>query len=142
MSDELFSVTNQNVLVTGGSRGIGRAIAQGFALRGANVLICSRSQDSVDTAIREMLEAGLKVSGRAWAVRQIAICQDSPYAPFVPGKARRRMLESVVPRASFAHCRTSISRTAESDSTTTFSVTSTTLAPIASNIFVKPPRLC
>ena len=65
MSDQLFSVTNQNVLVTGGSRGIGRAIAQGFASRGANVLICSRSQESVDTAVREMLEAGLKVSGLA-----------------------------------------------------------------------------
>ena len=63
MSDQLFSVTNQNVLVTGGSRGIGRAIAQGFASRGANVLICSKSQESVDNAIREMLEAGLKVSG-------------------------------------------------------------------------------
>ena len=65
MSDELFSVTNQNVLVTGGSRGIGRAIAAGFASRGANVLICSRSQESVDSAIREMQEAGLKVSGLA-----------------------------------------------------------------------------
>ncbi len=65
MSDQLFSVTNQNVLVTGGSRGIGRAIAQGFASRGANVLICSRSQESVDNAIHEMLEAGLKVSGLA-----------------------------------------------------------------------------
>jgi len=65
VSDQLFSVTNQNVLVTGGSRGIGRAIAQGFASRGANVLICSRSQESVDNAIHEMLEAGLKVSGLA-----------------------------------------------------------------------------
>lgn len=65
MSDQLFSVTDQNVLVTGGSRGIGRAIAHGFAARGANVLICSRSQESVDTAIGEMLEAGLKVSGLA-----------------------------------------------------------------------------
>ena len=65
MSDQLFSVSNQNVLVTGGSRGIGRAIAQGFASRGANVLICSRSQESVDNAIHEMLEAGLKVSGLA-----------------------------------------------------------------------------
>ncbi len=65
MSDQLFSVTSQNVLVTGGSRGIGRAIAQGFASRGANVLICSKSQESVDTAVREMLEAELKVAGLA-----------------------------------------------------------------------------
>ncbi len=56
---------------------------------------------------------------RDWAMRQIAILEIFPYASFVPGNARRRMLESVVPRASFAHCRTSISRTAERDSITT-----------------------
>lgn len=63
MSDQLFSVSNQNVLITGGSRGIGRAIAEGFASRGANVLICSRSQESVDTAVREMEDAGRTASG-------------------------------------------------------------------------------
>lgn len=65
MSDELFSVAGQRVLVTGGSRGIGRAIAEGFAARGAQVLICSRSQESVDTALVEMRSAGLKVEGIA-----------------------------------------------------------------------------
>ncbi|MEZ6032715.1 MAG: SDR family oxidoreductase [Planctomycetaceae bacterium] len=63
MSDKLFSVSGQNVLITGGSRGIGRAIAEGFAARGARVLICSRSQDSVDTAVREMTAAGLSITG-------------------------------------------------------------------------------
>ena len=48
MTDELFSVANQVVLVSGGSRGIGKAIAQGFAEREAQVVItghgkrCSR----------------------------------------------------------------------------------------------------
>jgi gluconate 5-dehydrogenase len=70
MNDELFSVANQTVLVTGGSRGIGRAIAEGFAARGARVLICSRSQDSVDTAVREMAETGLTVQGLACDVTQ------------------------------------------------------------------------
>jgi NAD(P)-dependent dehydrogenase (short-subunit alcohol dehydrogenase family) len=65
MSDELFSVAGQNVLITGGSRGIGRAIAEGFATRGANVMICSRTQHSVDTALSEMLSAGLVVEGLA-----------------------------------------------------------------------------
>lgn len=62
-SDDLFSVAGQNVLVTGGSRGIGRAIAEGFVSRGANVLICSVSQESVDAAVSEMDAAGLVVSG-------------------------------------------------------------------------------
>jgi len=65
MSEELFSVAGQNVVVTGGSRGIGRAIAEGFAARGANVLICSRSQESVETALKEMGDAGLKADGVA-----------------------------------------------------------------------------
>jgi NAD(P)-dependent dehydrogenase (short-subunit alcohol dehydrogenase family) len=65
MSEELFSVAGQNVIVTGGSRGIGRAIAEGFAARGANVLICSRTQESVETALKEMQDAGLKAEGVA-----------------------------------------------------------------------------
>ena len=65
MSEELFSVAGQNVIVTGGSRGIGRAIAEGFAARGANVLICSRTQESVETALKEMSDAGLKADGVA-----------------------------------------------------------------------------
>jgi NAD(P)-dependent dehydrogenase (short-subunit alcohol dehydrogenase family) len=65
MSEELFSVAGQNVVVTGGSRGIGRAIAEGFAARGANVLICSRTLESVETALKEMTDAGLKADGVA-----------------------------------------------------------------------------
>lgn len=38
----LFSVTGKNVLVTGGSRGIGLMIAKGYASSGANVMITSR----------------------------------------------------------------------------------------------------
>ena len=63
MSDQLFSVSGQHILITGGSRGIGRAIAEGFAARGAKVLICSRSQESIDAAVNEMQEAGMSVSG-------------------------------------------------------------------------------
>ena len=65
MSEELFSVAGQNVIVTGGIRGIGRAIAEGFAARGAHVLICSRTQESVETALKEMQDAGLKADGVA-----------------------------------------------------------------------------
>jgi len=41
---KLFSVAGRNVLVTGGSRGIGLMIAQGFAQAGANVLLTSRDE--------------------------------------------------------------------------------------------------
>ena len=42
----LFSVAGRNVLVTGGSRGIGLMIAQGFAQAGAQVLLTSRDEQA------------------------------------------------------------------------------------------------
>lgn len=54
MSDSLFSVAGQIVVVSGGSRGIGRAIAQGFAERGATVIITGREQATLDQAAKEI----------------------------------------------------------------------------------------
>jgi len=54
MSDELFSVRGKVTLITGGSRGIGRGIAEGFVARGANVVICSRDEDTLKNAVGEM----------------------------------------------------------------------------------------
>ena len=44
MTDSLFAVKDQVVLVSGGSRGIGLAIAAGFAERGARVVITGREE--------------------------------------------------------------------------------------------------
>jgi NAD(P)-dependent dehydrogenase (short-subunit alcohol dehydrogenase family) len=54
MSDPLFAVAGQVVLVSGGSRGIGRAIAQGFAERGAQVVISSRDAKNLAKAADEL----------------------------------------------------------------------------------------
>ncbi len=46
------------VIVTGGTRGIGRAIGLGLAAEGARVVTCSRSQDGVDGALVALAAAG------------------------------------------------------------------------------------
>ena len=58
MADELFSVKDQVVLVSGGSRGIGRAIAEGFAARGATLVITGRVAETIQQAAREICPAG------------------------------------------------------------------------------------
>ncbi|MCA9119286.1 MAG: glucose 1-dehydrogenase [Planctomycetaceae bacterium] len=50
MNDQLFSVADQVVIVSGGSRGIGRAIAKGFADRRARVVITGRDESSLSSA--------------------------------------------------------------------------------------------
>jgi NAD(P)-dependent dehydrogenase (short-subunit alcohol dehydrogenase family) len=52
--DPLFSVRDQVVLVCGGSRGIGRALAEGFAERDARVVIASRDKGALEATAREI----------------------------------------------------------------------------------------
>ncbi len=52
--DPLFCVADQVVLLSGGSRGIGAAIAAGFAARGAKVIICGREKETLDEAAHQM----------------------------------------------------------------------------------------
>jgi 2-deoxy-D-gluconate 3-dehydrogenase len=59
-----FSLEGQTAIVTGGSKGIGRAIALAFAGAGASVAIAARGQEALDLAAKE-IEAG---GGRALAV--------------------------------------------------------------------------
>lgn len=59
MSDPLFSIDEQVVLVSGGSRGIGKAIALGFASRGATVIVTGREAETLDALVAEQQAAGV-----------------------------------------------------------------------------------
>lgn len=53
--------SGKNVVVAGGSRGIGRSIALGFAGTGANVSICARGAEALSQTERELRSHGNKV---------------------------------------------------------------------------------
>ncbi len=56
--DKFFDFTGSVVLVTGGSRGLGRAMVLAFAERGADVVITSRKGDSCESLAEEVRAMG------------------------------------------------------------------------------------
>jgi NAD(P)-dependent dehydrogenase (short-subunit alcohol dehydrogenase family) len=61
----LFDLTGKVALITGSSRGIGKAIAVQLALHGARVVISSRKQESCETVAQEIRAAGGTAMARA-----------------------------------------------------------------------------
>jgi len=60
-----LGVKGKKVAVAGGSTGIGRPIAEGFAAEGASVSICARNAAEVEATVASLKAKGVKAFGRA-----------------------------------------------------------------------------
>src|SRR3954452_7248467 len=55
MAVNLFDLSGRVALVTGGNKGLGKAMARGFAEAGADVIIASRHESELKAALDEIL---------------------------------------------------------------------------------------
>ena len=61
--DRLFDMTDRTVIVTGGTRGIGLALAEGFVIAGAQVVVASRKADACQSAAEHLRDLGGQAIG-------------------------------------------------------------------------------
>src|ERR1051325_4123131 len=68
LDKDMFDLTDRVAIITGGSRGIGRSIAEAFAQRGARVVITARKEDELEetaTAIRDAGGSALAIAAHS-----------------------------------------------------------------------------
>jgi len=61
---ELFDLTGKTAIVTGGSRGIGKEMAEGLAEAGANLMLCARRTEWLEDTVAEFQNRGFIVAGK------------------------------------------------------------------------------
>jgi 3-oxoacyl-[acyl-carrier protein] reductase len=60
-----LQLKNKNAVVLGGTRGIGRAIAETLATEGANVAICARNADQISDVVAALRDKAVRATGAA-----------------------------------------------------------------------------
>ena len=63
-----MNLEGKTAFITGGTKGIGRAIAEQLISAGANVFVCSRTREEVEAAVQELSERG-NAAGKLCDVR-------------------------------------------------------------------------
>jgi NAD(P)-dependent dehydrogenase (short-subunit alcohol dehydrogenase family) len=60
---QLFDLTGKTAIVTGGSRGLGKEMAEGLAEVGANLVLCARRAEWLEPTIEEFRAKGFRAEG-------------------------------------------------------------------------------
>lgn len=61
---DLFDLTGKTAILTGGSRGIGKEMAEGLAEAGANLMLCARREEWLNETIEEFRGKGFNAEGK------------------------------------------------------------------------------
>jgi NAD(P)-dependent dehydrogenase (short-subunit alcohol dehydrogenase family) len=67
---ELFDLTGRVAVVTGGSRGLGREMAEGLAEAGCSLMLCARREEWLTPTVTELRSRGFVVEGMVCDVSQ------------------------------------------------------------------------
>ncbi len=70
MSEMNLDLTGKKALITGGSRGLGMAIAKAMVANGAEVIVCGRKQENLDATVENFRKEGLDLIGIAANIGQ------------------------------------------------------------------------
>src|ERR1041384_1916860 len=108
-TDSIFTLTGRTAIITGGGSGIGRAIAELFAQRGASVEILDVDEASASAAVEAIAAAG---GIAAWQKCDIADRQ-AAWAAIDAVVARRGRLHILVNNAGIAHIGSVLTTTEE-----------------------------
>ncbi|MEP6789335.1 MAG: SDR family oxidoreductase [Acidobacteriota bacterium] len=72
---EMFDLSGRTAIVTGGSRGLGKEIAEGLGEAGANLVLCARRAEWLDDTVNEFAARGFEVRGKTCDVANAAVVQ-------------------------------------------------------------------